>query len=334
MCEILKLSRQRYTVNKKYLLFCIFVMVGICLIQYAVFSDLDDCSNFDKSVFRQFQVSRNSFLMNDMINLVNKNTFEPYKTGFLKLITVQHSPKNACKGDFNLLIIVKSSARNFKRRNIIRNTWGRTQNDSFRVYFTVGTVNEISGEVLSEVNTFNDIIFGNFIDSYRNNTLKTMMTYRWVHINCSNIPFVLLVDDDYYINAKRILEFIEEEIQKNGCFMYGSLVQYWHPVRQKGDPNSYITQEEYPFSCFPDYISGGSMLTCIKTIKIISSAIPYVRPFSLDDVYIGVIASLLSVPLRNETRMSIQPNVLSQSKELLTVHGVSDNNLLSYQQRS
>ena len=101
------------------------------------------------------------------------------------------------------------------------------------------------------------------------------MTYRWVHVNCPYIPFVLLVDDDYLVSWFKATNYIEDKANIFGCPMYGTLVRNWHPVQQKVDPNNYITSDEYPFSCFPDYISdyisGGSILICFNTIKCIST---------------------------------------------------------------
>jgi hypothetical protein len=53
-----------------------------------------------------------------------------------------------------------------------------------------------------------DVIQFSFLDTYRNNTHKTIMSYDWVVSNCSSSTFVLFVDDDFYVNIPNILQFV------------------------------------------------------------------------------------------------------------------------------
>ena len=52
-----------------------------------------------------------------------------------------------------------------------------------------------------------DVIQFSFLDTYRNNTHKTIMSYDWVVSNCSSSTFVMFVDDDVYVNIPNILQF-------------------------------------------------------------------------------------------------------------------------------
>ena len=49
---------------------------------------------------------------------------------------------------------------------------------------------------------------GDFIDSYYNNTIKTMMGLRWASEQCPAAKFYLYVDDDYYISTRNVLRFL------------------------------------------------------------------------------------------------------------------------------
>ena len=52
------------------------------------------------------------------------------------------------------------------------------------------------------MNRFNDFIIGDFIDSYKNITLKTFIAYKYVPEYCSNNEnrVILIHDDDILIN--------------------------------------------------------------------------------------------------------------------------------------
>ena len=64
---------------------------------------------------------------------------------------------------------------------------------------------------------FNDFIIGDFIDSYRNLTLKTFTGYRYVneYCNLNDLEFILMQDDDTLINEKNF-----ENLLKKNDFGY------------------------------------------------------------------------------------------------------------------
>ena len=52
----------------------------------------------------------------------------------------------------------------------------------------------------------------NFIDSYFNNTIKTVSGLRWCKENCIRSKFYLFVDDDFYVSVKNILAFLRNPV--------------------------------------------------------------------------------------------------------------------------
>lgn len=308
--KYLKISKR-----KKKTIFGVFSFLSVVIILCDNTTNTYNCQNFDINLFRHFMINTNMDLFNNIIGKTKIHSLNIYKT-----LDILMSPISPCFKHKNLIIIVKSSAEHFTRRLNIRQTWANKSNASFFIYFTIGYTERNKRDLQRESDDFDDIIVGNFLDSYRNNTLKTIMTYRWLHIHCSHIPFVLLVDDDYTVNVYNVLEFVKDIKIGSICPMFGSLVKNWHPVRHKSDPNSYITKQEYPLRCYPDYISGGSLITCINTVKAISALIPYVRPFSIDDAYIGVISTILKIPLYNEPRMLLKQHCCENIGSIIAIH--------------
>lgn len=141
-----------------------------------------------------------------------------------------------------LMFMVKSALKHRSRRDVIRKTWGfeeRFADVNIRRLFVVGSCDSITQEealqdmatpgafksrdkdsvmsVLScqdlideEQEKNGDMIQADFLDTYYNNTIKTMVGMKWLVDNCPNFEFALFVDDDYYVSTKNLLKFIRD----------------------------------------------------------------------------------------------------------------------------
>ena len=71
-------------------------------------------------------------------------------------------------------------------------------------------------ELNSEMKQFNDFVIGDYIDSYRNLTLKTFSGYRYIHDYCHTMngntkeKWVLMQDDDTLIDEHRFSYLIDD----------------------------------------------------------------------------------------------------------------------------
>lgn len=124
-----------------------------------------------------------------------------------------------------LVFIVKSAMQNVHRRNAIRQSWGfekRFSDVAIRTVFNLGIsdpstfqthqYNELQLGIDKEREQYGDIIQSNFIDSYFNNTIKTMMGLRWAIEYCPRSRFFMFVDDDFYVSTKNVLRFLRNPI--------------------------------------------------------------------------------------------------------------------------
>jgi len=136
-----------------------------------------------------------------------------YNYSFISAATNKCHDKDGNLIKPRLVILVKSAMKNEERRNAIRSTWGYEQRFSdviIRTVFILGVAPDI--ELQEKINAEQvknlDIVQANFVDTYFNNTIKTMMGIKWVVSQCPKANFYLLADDDYYISVKNILKFI------------------------------------------------------------------------------------------------------------------------------
>ncbi|KAH7728824.1 Galactosyltransferase family protein [Aphelenchoides avenae] len=130
----------------------------------------------------------------------------------------------------SLLIIVKTAPDRLANRDAIRGTWGSENLSSgfrIRTVFVMGNLDQASfdlyGDVLvAEQRQHGDLLVGGFLDSYFNNTLKFVHAIKFARHMCGSeqpVPYVLLVDDDYYVNVKNLVAEAEKHPPNERLYM-------------------------------------------------------------------------------------------------------------------
>jgi hypothetical protein len=71
---------------------------------------------------------------------------------------------------------------------------------------------DLQSQIKDEYDQFGDIVQGDFIDTYYNNTLKTMMGLRWAAEICPKSKFYAFFDDDYYVSTRNLLRFLRNPV--------------------------------------------------------------------------------------------------------------------------
>ncbi|KAJ9595943.1 hypothetical protein L9F63_012836 [Diploptera punctata] len=122
-------------------------------------------------------------------------------------------------GKLRVVYLIKSAVHNFDRRMAIRHSWGfekRFSDVPIRTVFLLGITPdepELQTQVENEKLKYGDIVQADFIDTYFNNTIKTMIGFKWVVTHCSNSKFYMFSDDDMYVSTKNVLRFIRNPTQ-------------------------------------------------------------------------------------------------------------------------
>ena len=121
-------------------------------------------------------------------------------------------PNVACDDKKQLIVLVHSKIDHFIARDEIRSTWGSLQDAlNYRLIFLIGLqakANETIEALLKEEKVNDDLVRGNFIDTYRNLTYKHAMGYKFVLHYCSKIHFIMKSDDDAFINIFEIINLL------------------------------------------------------------------------------------------------------------------------------
>lgn len=114
-----------------------------------------------------------------------------------------------------ILFVIKSALPHFERRMAIRQTWGnesRFPDVIIRTVFLLGTSPspDLQRAVDQEDLLHGDVVQADFLDSYYNNTLKTMSGLKWAVEHCPLARFIVFSDDDMFISTKNLLRFIRD----------------------------------------------------------------------------------------------------------------------------
>ncbi|KAG7161061.1 Beta-1-3-galactosyltransferase 1-like 7 [Homarus americanus] len=127
---------------------------------------------------------------------------------------------NVCSGESTvwLLVLVSSAVANFHRRRAIRDTWGGS----------APLTASHAKLVVEESRTYGDILQEDFVDSYMNLTLKSVMGLKWASTYCQQAHYVMKTDDDMYVNIPSLITYLQESRRSRwitGYIMSGDIVK-------------------------------------------------------------------------------------------------------------
>ncbi|XP_067457553.1 beta-1,3-galactosyltransferase 2 [Thunnus thynnus] len=181
-------------------------------------------------------------------------------------------------------------------REAIRKTWGAPAQDTLTLFYVGlpegGQVSGIQEKLEEESRKHADIIQMNFVDSYKNLTIKTMMMMNWLATHCPNASYTMKVDADIFVNVFYLIRRLSSSPRQG--YITGSVISDGKPRR---DSNSkwQITEELYPEDSFPSYVSGAGYVFSTDLAARISWASRFVRMIPLEDVYVGLCLHVLGV---------------------------------------
>ncbi|CAG5127332.1 unnamed protein product, partial [Candidula unifasciata] len=236
-------------------------------------------------------------------------------------------PRVNCSGQkVELVICVINTGDNHSGRSVIRKTWGsyaKDPNNKAVLLFFIGWENgELDtasrlvrqSKLQEEASTFGDIVQENYLDSYRNLTLKSVSILRWVNLFCPNTKYILKVDDDVYMNIPFLMSSLEEFIVESSppsAFIIGYKYTISFPKR---NPTSkwYTPFSVYRELLFPSYVTGLAYVMTSEAGTLIYEASLRVTIFWLEDIYItGMCAREAHVPVYHSKYFTLDTLVAS-----------------------
>ena len=116
-----------------------------------------------------------------------------------------NSTFNACEK--SLVILIKSARNMVHRRLQLRQYFGSSWLAlNFQVYFLLGQGKDNLEEQMSnELDTYGDLIIGDFDDNYENLAIKSFLEYQFFKSNCNKATHLLMADDDTLLDLDKIV---------------------------------------------------------------------------------------------------------------------------------
>eukprot|EP00064_Thunnus_orientalis_P015639 superscaffoldBa00002940_g15694 len=144
-----------------------------------------------------------------------------------------------------LVLIVPVAPNNKAHRDIIRRTWGNqseVQGKVVKLFFLLGMhsgdgVEQVQEQVQQESKEHQDLIQSNFVDCYKNLTIKTMMMLEWLDSYCSDASYAMKIDSDTFLNLPLLINMLSNAPKTN--YMTGLVAGNAAVLR---DPSNYVTE--------------------------------------------------------------------------------------------
>ncbi|XP_034453368.1 beta-1,3-galactosyltransferase 2-like [Hippoglossus hippoglossus] len=202
-----------------------------------------------------------------------------------------------------LVLMIPVAPHNREARDVIRNTWGKettVQGHVVSYYFLLGLSGEGEGsevleeQLLQESRRHHDMLQSDFMDSYKNLTIKTMVMFEWLNSHCPNTSYAMKVDADMFLNVHNLVYMLMTAPRH--LFMTGRVARGSAVLR---DHNSkwFMPVSAFPESTYPPYAMGlGYVFSMDLPIKILEASLQ-IRAIYVEDVYVGLCMRHLGVTL-------------------------------------
>ncbi|KAM4640890.1 beta-1,3-galactosyltransferase 4 [Discoglossus pictus] len=214
------------------------------------------------------------------------------------------SPPNVCSLSPFLLILVSTAPSHQEHRDAIRQTWGGGHSHSSEILtlFVLGIPHSPEQQLAlkQEAEFHGDIIQANFMDTYRNLTLKTLSGLAWASQKCIGAQYLLKVDDDVYINTVALTKFLHRQ---TGSLYLGRVHWRVSPMRNP-ESSHFVPVNLYEHSHFPPYCGGSGYVLSQDVAHRLLQVVWRISIVSVEDVYIGMLAWEAGVAPRHSTKMA------------------------------
>ncbi|KAG7222543.1 hypothetical protein INR49_031658 [Caranx melampygus] len=194
-----------------------------------------------------------------------------------------------------LVLMVPVAPHNVAARDAIRQTWGNSSVVQGEVVLTMfmlglsgGADNKEQQEKLNQENLqHKDLIQSNFMDTYLNLTIKTMVIMDWLATRCPTASYAMKIDSDMFLNIDNLVIMLKKPGIPKQNYLTGMLM--WdRPVVRSKDSKWYVSEELYPDPRYPTYTLGMGYVFSndlpAKYVEISKS----IKPFNIEDAYIGM----------------------------------------------
>lgn len=275
----------------RWLWFLVALLMGIGMLLYK--------PGFDLSPYVKTNVE--PALNPDNTSTADEQFYVPYPHPYPLIID---QPVRCQQGAPFLVLMVPVAPSDKTSRHAIRSSWGglrSVRGREVQVYFLLGSIapgnkmkpnQAVQNQILKESQLFHDIIQNDFVDSYGNLTVKTMLMFEWLRSHCPNSSYAMKIDSDIFLNVPNLIDLLLYAPRRS--YVTGQVHHYSEVIR---DTRSkwYMPYSIYPKSHYPPYALGLGYAFSMDLPGRILEASARIKAFYIEDVYVGLCLQELGV---------------------------------------
>lgn len=194
-----------------------------------------------------------------------------------------------------LVLLVATEPADTAGRAAIRQTWGNESSvpgvSILRLFLT--GVHPVFGaplrRVLEEESALHrDILQQDFLDTYNNLTLKTLMGMEWVSRHCPGAAYVVKADRDVFLNLAYLVgQLLQPRLPPKKDFMTGYIYRDTGPLRSKAY-KWYVPRQVYPNDTYPPYCGGPAYVLSGDLAAKVYAVAQTLPLLNMEDSFVGV----------------------------------------------
>ncbi|CBY36911.1 unnamed protein product [Oikopleura dioica] len=184
----------------------------------------------------------------------------------------------------NLIFGVKSEWKKKPRRDAVRNTYGKSiyyKKFGFTAKFVFLFGLPQNSSYLSELAEHDDMVVGNFHDSFQNLTYKDSMLFSWVSESIPNLKYCYKGDDDILLNPFRFNKFLVDNKRIVDPMIWGNQEHIGTGLDKYVD---LVWNETH----YPPYVSGASLFMNKGAVDVLKENIRKLPKIPIDDAFLGI----------------------------------------------
>ncbi|XP_055771364.1 beta-1,3-galactosyltransferase 1-like [Salvelinus fontinalis] len=215
-------------------------------------------------------------------------------------IFILDEPEKCRKQNPFLVLMVPVAPYNRDARDAVRSTWGSERQvlgKEVRLFFLLGLpsgeeTEQLQEKVLQESKEHQDLLQSDFIDSYKNLTIKTMVMMEWLSTRCPKASYAMKIDSDMFLNVNTLVNMLLHAPKQN--YQTGLVARRGAVLR---DRNSkwYLPMEVFPELIYPPYALGLGYVFTLDLPRKLVEASRHVKAVYIEDVYLGLCMKHLGI---------------------------------------
>ena len=149
-------------------------------------------------------------------------------------------------------------------------------------------------KILKESRTYEDIIQGDFVDSFRNQSYKLLMGLRWASSYCPFAKFIMKLDNQTLPVFSNIIPLLENIPDGGACVGY-----IFNDTKVNRDKISlwYTKKADFAESKYPSHPSKSGYIFSASLVNYLLSISHHVKFFTWENVFISMLLKTVGVAL-------------------------------------